>query len=109
MFDGIESVRALLTIWYEQHISEATAIRLAREEDTQTLGEASAGETLEEFVDRPKSPPLIPQGSVPEGIEIIVGTPIQDRGSVFIARVCRITHPSQASFSHSRNPHQKPF
>ncbi|KZO98060.1 UPF0029-domain-containing protein, partial [Calocera viscosa TUFC12733] len=35
------------------------------------------------------------KAELPEGIELVVAEPIEDRKSVFVGRACRITHPSQ--------------
>lgn len=91
VFDGVESVRGLISKWYEEKLSEATANALARAD--QTLDSTDLKE-----VDTSLATPVNPvPTSVLEGVEIIEGPPIQDRGSSFIARVCSITHPSQAS------------
>lgn len=91
IFDGVESVRALLTKWYGEKSSEAAVAALAREEEEPV----NSANNKSNITSTPSLPASTARPSIPEGIEIIEGPPIQDRGSSFIARVCRITHPSQ--------------
>lgn len=99
VFDGIESARAVATTWYSDRMSEAEAGRLAREDEAQANTSTRIPKRSEEDAAKEirAAPPPIPRPSFPpEGVEIIEGPPIHDRGSSFVARVCRITHPDQA-------------
>ena len=93
IFDGVENARAMITKWYEEKASRAAASESARAEES-TPGhpgnQDDATETIIESVPPPKGPI-----GFPEGIEIVEGAPIHDRGSTFVARVCHITQPSQ--------------
>lgn len=101
VFDGIESARTVATAWYSDRMSEAEAGRLAREDEAransstripkQSDEDAAANET------RTAPPPAPAPSFPPQGVEIIEGPPIHDRGSSFVARVCRITHPDQVT------------
>lgn len=95
IFDGIESVRALLTKWYGEKSSEAAAAAMARADEEATVPTKTSARGSDDFDDSPPLPVLTSPTSIPEGVDIIEGSPIQDRGSSFIARVCRLSHPSQ--------------
>lgn len=97
VFNGIENARASIASWYGERLSEKEAGRLARGDDVkeeleQAIEDSSVAEPTPiltfEVTNNSST------GSL-EGIEILEGPPIQDRGSSFIARVCRITDPTQ--------------
>lgn len=102
VFDGIESARTIATAWYGDRMSEAEAGRLAREDEVQANTDTKVSNRSDEATPKKETPAAPPPPSVPsfppEGVEIIEGPPIHDRGSSFVARVCRITHPNQVRF-----------
>jgi len=94
IFDGIESARTTITRWYEEKANQALASESAREGE---FTRSRVGNQDDMPVDVEELVPPLPMGPicVPDGMEIIESTPIHDRGSTFVARVCHITHPSQ--------------
>lgn len=106
VFDGIESIRSLITDWYKARLTDSATGGTTRDdskEDHETLNhdaedygaEDARGGTARPPVDEFRSAFNSDSEGKLEGIEIIEGPTIQDRGSAFVARVCRISHPSQ--------------
>ncbi|KAF8339204.1 ribosomal protein S5 domain 2-type protein [Cantharellus anzutake] len=95
VFDGLESVKNIIYGWYETRLSEAKVVQLAREDQVGERSHSQSGEVPGNLVTG--SGPLAPHAvsQLPPGVEIVESPPIQDRGSVFVARVCRIDRPSQ--------------
>ncbi|KAF8318266.1 UPF0029-domain-containing protein, partial [Clavulina sp. PMI_390] len=94
IFDGVESIRALLTKWYSEKASESAAAELARADNEMLVQAQHASSSRKDNDRRAEAQPKAPVG-MPEGVELFEGPPIQDRGSAFVARVCRISDPSQ--------------
>ncbi|QRV72953.1 impact-like protein [Ceratobasidium sp. AG-Ba] len=90
VFDGVEHAREKATTWYQEKLSEKSAIRLQREMDK----EARVVEPAHEVEPEPLDEPAVPI-ELPEGIDFAVAEPIVDRKSVFIGRACKITHHEQ--------------
>ena len=96
VFDGIENVRSLVLKWYETRLDEAKAVGLAREYEVEKRLRARDVDVRGNTVAEPRPGLALPDTSeFPSGVEITEGPPIKDRGSVFVARVCRIEHSSQ--------------
>lgn len=106
VFNGVESARASITAWYGERLSEKEAGRMARGDDVNEVNQHDPIENPS-TITALLAPAITPRVSLgpPEGIEILEGPPIQDRGSSFVARVCKITNPDQVCSSTAGNKH----
>lgn len=93
VFDGLQHVLELCSVWYCQRLNEEATGDLIREEQRSHRATASSDIPRLNTPIVEKSAPL--PAAIPEGLELIEAEPITDRKSVFIGRACRITHPSQ--------------
>ena len=93
VFDGLQHVLELCSVWYGLRLSEGTAGDLVREEERshRVTGNSDVHQSNAPAVEKSAHLPA----AIPEGVELIEAEPITDRKSVFIGRACRITHPSQ--------------
>jgi hypothetical protein len=94
VFDGVESARAAITKWYGEKASQAAADESERADEVVPSHIVNQSNMAAAAQESPRSSHEASM-SVPKGITIIEGSPIHDRGSTFVARVCQITHPSQ--------------
>jgi hypothetical protein len=95
VFDGVQSVLHLCQKWYEEKLSEAAALEVARE--AQRGHQISLDSESSEVEQQGKPPPPLPPAGIPKDVEIFVSEPIVDRKSSFIGRACRISDPAQVS------------
>ena len=91
VFDGLQHVLELCSMWYDQRLSEETVGDLIREEERSHRVPSNSDIQPPPTVEKPVPIPA----TIPEGVELIEAEPITDRKSIFIGRACRITHPSQ--------------
>lgn len=98
VFDGLENVRERVATWYSDRLSEEKAQELVREDEKERIQEnkQSKGKDTHTSIRKENfsSEPKLPE-SLPEGLTLTASEPIVDRKSVFIARACKITDPSQ--------------
>ncbi|KAF5371337.1 hypothetical protein D9758_004087 [Tetrapyrgos nigripes] len=95
VFDGLQYVLERCTKWYEENLSREKAGEMEREnlrhhEESESTSVSADSQSI--------STSKLPPPSVaplPEGIKIFEAEPIVDRKSVFVGRVCAISHPSE--------------
>jgi hypothetical protein len=97
VFDGLQHVIEMCSVWYNERLSAEKLGELVREEEKSHANSSNGlADQREEHTSRMIIQERQPVPSeMPAGLELIEAEPITDRKSVFIGRACRITHPSQ--------------
>jgi hypothetical protein len=94
VFDGLQNVLDRCAAWYGDRLSADAAGAMVRadthpEHQNQTAPPPSL----------PVSPPDPVATELPQGIEIFIAEPINDRKSAFVGRACAISDPSEVTAS----------
>ncbi|KAF8514833.1 UPF0029-domain-containing protein [Hysterangium stoloniferum] len=92
VFDGLQHVMELCSVWYGEKLDKDKANKLTREEERQQRTGHATDDISSRIPENVSAP-----APIPEGVDLIEAEAITDRKSVFIGRACRISHPSQVA------------